>query len=242
MNKLLDQIEYPVDLRRLKKDQLENVSKELRGELISTVSETGGHLGAGLGVVELTVAIHYVFNTPKDKLVWDVGHQCYPHKIITGRKNSIRTLRKGGGLSGFTKRTESDYDPFGAAHSSTSISSTLGMAVANKLSNNKPKKLRRKKTLRRTYKVGRSSVAPKVSVLVSNKTLRNRVSTQKQLLKQTPIQDVKKYLIKHGLIRIGSITPNDVLRKMYESMSLVCGEIHNHNPDTLLYNYINGNE
>jgi 1-deoxy-D-xylulose-5-phosphate synthase len=136
MNKLLDQIEYPVDLRRLKKDQLENVSKELRGELISTVSETGGHLGAGLGVVELTVAIHYVFNTPKDKLVWDVGHQCYPHKIITGRKNSIRTLRKGGGLSGFTKRTESEYDPFGAAHSSTSISSTLGMAVANKLSNN----------------------------------------------------------------------------------------------------------
>ena len=114
--------------------------------------------------------------------------------------------------------------------------------VLNKLSNNKPKKLRRKKTLRRTYKVGRSSVAPKVSVLVSNKTLRNRVSTQKQLLKQTPIQDVKKYLIKHGLIRIGSITPNDVLRKMYESMSLVCGEIHNHNPDTLLYNYINGNE
>jgi len=104
--------------------------------LISVVSETGGHLGAGLGVVELTVAIHYVFNTPKDKLVWDVGHQCYPHKIISGRKNSIRTLRKGGGLSGFTKRAESEYDPFGAAHSSTSISSTLGMAVANKLSNN----------------------------------------------------------------------------------------------------------
>ena len=136
MNKLLDQIEYPVDLRRLKKDQLEKFSRELRNELISAVSETGGHLGAGLGVVELTVAIHYVFNTPKDKLVWDVGHQCYPHKIITGRKSSIRTLRKGGGLSGFTKRTESEYDPFGAAHSSTSISSTLGMAVANKLSNN----------------------------------------------------------------------------------------------------------
>jgi len=103
--------------------------------LVSVVSETGGHLGAGLGVVELTVAIHYVFNTPKDKLVWDVGHQCYPHKIITGRKNLIRTLRKGGGLSGFTKRSESEYDPFGAAHSSTSISSTLGMSVANKLSN-----------------------------------------------------------------------------------------------------------
>jgi len=114
--------------------------------------------------------------------------------------------------------------------------------ILSKLSNKRPKTLKRKKTLRRTYKVGRSSVAPKVSVLVSNKTLRNRVSTQKQLLKQTPIQDVKKYLIKHGLIRVGSTTPNDVLRKMYESLSLVCGEIHNHNPDTLLYNYINGND
>ena len=136
MSKLLEQINYPKDLRKLKKNQLKQVSEELREELISVVSETGGHLGAGLGVVELTVAIHYIFNTPKDKLVWDVGHQCYPHKIITGRKNSIRTLRKGGGLSGFTKRSESEYDPFGAAHSSTSISSTLGMAVANKLSNN----------------------------------------------------------------------------------------------------------
>ena len=136
MKMLLDQINYPADLRNLKKNQLEQVSSELREELINVVSDTGGHLGAGLGVVELTVAIHYVFNTPKDKLVWDVGHQCYPHKIITGRKNSIRTLRKGGGLSGFTKRAESEYDPFGAAHSSTSISSTLGMAVANKLSNN----------------------------------------------------------------------------------------------------------
>ena len=135
MNKLLDQINFPADLRKLKKNQLKKVSDELREELISIVSETGGHLGAGLGVIELTVAIHYVFNTPKDKLVWDVGHQCYPHKIITGRKSSIRTLRKGGGLSGFTKRAESEYDPFGAAHSSTSISSTLGMAVAKKLSN-----------------------------------------------------------------------------------------------------------
>ncbi|MGA0193470.1 MAG: 1-deoxy-D-xylulose-5-phosphate synthase [Pelagibacteraceae bacterium] len=135
MSKLLDQIEYPADLRKLNRDQLEKVSEELREELIDVVSETGGHLGAGLGVVELTVAIHYVFNTPKDKLVWDVGHQCYPHKIITGRKKLIRTLRKGGGLSGFTKRSESEYDPFGAAHSSTSISSTLGMAVAKKLSN-----------------------------------------------------------------------------------------------------------
>ena len=134
-NKLLDQINYPADLRKLKKNQLEQVSEELRNELIDVVSETGGHLGAGLGVVELTVALHYVFNTPKDKLVWDVSHQSYPHKIITGRKGEIRSLRKGGGLSGFTKRTESEYDPFGAAHSSTSISATLGMSVAKKLSN-----------------------------------------------------------------------------------------------------------
>ena len=136
MSKLLEQINYPADLRKLKKEQLVQVSSELREELVNVVSETGGHLGAGLGVVELTIAIHYVFNTPRDKLVWDVGHQCYPHKIITGRKNLIKTLRKGGGLSGFTKRSESEYDPFGAAHSSTSISSTLGMAVAKKLSNN----------------------------------------------------------------------------------------------------------
>ena len=133
--KLLDKINYPSDLRQLKKNQLDQVSRELRSETINVVSETGGHLGAGLGVVELTVALHYVFNTPQDKLVWDVGHQCYPHKIITGRKDRIRTLRKGGGLSGFTKRSESEYDPFGAAHSSTSISSTLGMATAKKLSN-----------------------------------------------------------------------------------------------------------
>ena len=133
--KLLEKINYPADLRKLKKNQLEQVSKELRSEVIAVVSETGGHLGAGLGVVELTIALHYVFNTPKDKLVWDVGHQCYPHKIITGRKDRIRTLRKGGGLSGFTKRSESEYDPFGAAHSSTSISSTLGMATAKRLSN-----------------------------------------------------------------------------------------------------------
>ena len=135
--KLLDKINFPSDLRKLKKKQLNQVSEELRTELIEVVSETGGHLGAGLGVVEMTVALHYVFNTPKDKLVWDVGHQCYPHKIITGRKEKIRTLRKGGGLSGFTKRSESEYDPFGAAHSSTSISSTLGMATAKKLSNDK---------------------------------------------------------------------------------------------------------
>ncbi len=133
---ILDQIKYPADLRKIKEKDLENVSKELRAELVDVVSETGGHLGAGLGVVELTVALHYIFDTPKDKIVWDVGHQAYPHKIITGRREKIRTLRKGGGLSGFTKRSESEYDPFGAAHSSTSISSTLGMAVAKSLSKN----------------------------------------------------------------------------------------------------------
>ncbi|MAJ23131.1 MAG: 1-deoxy-D-xylulose-5-phosphate synthase [Candidatus Pelagibacter sp. TMED64] len=131
---LLDKVRYPSDLRKLKQKELGQFSKELREELVDVVSVTGGHLGAGLGVVELTVALHYVFDTPKDKLVWDVGHQAYPHKIITGRRNEIRTLRKGGGLSGFTKRSESEYDPFGAAHSSTSISSTLGMSVAKKLS------------------------------------------------------------------------------------------------------------
>ena len=136
MTRLLTQINFPADLRKFKKSDLKQISTELRDELIDVVSETGGHLGAGLGVVELTIALHYVFDTPKDKLVWDVSHQCYPHKIITGRKDKIKTLRKAGGLSGFTKRTESEYDPFGAAHSSTSISSTLGMSVAKKLSNN----------------------------------------------------------------------------------------------------------
>jgi len=137
MSKLIKQINFPSDLRKFKKENLKQISDELREELIDVVSETGGHLGAGLGVVELTVALHYVFDTPKDKLVWDVSHQTYPHKIITGRRDRIKTLRKGGGLSGFTKRTESEYDPFGAAHSSTSISSTLGISVAKKLSNNK---------------------------------------------------------------------------------------------------------
>ena len=132
----LDKVNFPSDIKKLSIDELKILSKEIREEMIEAVSVTGGHLGAGLGVIELTVALHYVFNTPKDKLVWDVSHQCYPHKIITGRRDRIKTLRKGGGLSGFTKRTESEYDPFGAAHSSTSISSTLGMAVAKKLSNN----------------------------------------------------------------------------------------------------------
>jgi 1-deoxy-D-xylulose-5-phosphate synthase len=136
MGRLIKQINFPSDLRKFKKKDLKQISDVLRDELIDVVSETGGHLGAGLGVVELTIALHYVFDTPKDKLVWDVSHQCYPHKIITGRRDKIKTLRKGGGLSGFTKRTESEYDPFGAAHSSTSISSTLGMVVAKKLSNN----------------------------------------------------------------------------------------------------------
>ena len=130
---LLDTVEYPADLRKLDKADLRQLADELREEMISAVSTSGGHLGSGLGVVELTVAIHYVFDTPRDKLVWDVGHQCYPHKIITGRRDRIRTLRQGGGLSGFTKRSESEYDPFGAAHSSTSISAALGFAIASKL-------------------------------------------------------------------------------------------------------------
>jgi len=130
---LLDTVQYPEDIRKLDKGALPQLAEELRKETISAVSVTGGHLGAGLGVVELTVAIHYVFNTPEDRLIWDVGHQAYPHKIVTGRRDRIRTLRQGGGLSGFTKRTESDYDPFGAAHSSTSISAALGFAIANKL-------------------------------------------------------------------------------------------------------------
>ena len=130
---LLDTIQVPADLRRLPKTALKQVADELRLETIDAVSVTGGHLGAGLGVVELTVALHYVFDTPHDRLVWDVGHQAYPHKILTGRRDRIRTLRQGGGLSGFTKRAESEYDPFGAAHSSTSISAGLGMAVARDL-------------------------------------------------------------------------------------------------------------
>ena len=131
----LNDINFPSDLRKVSEDSLQKVADEVREEMISAVSETGGHLGAGLGVVELTVALHYVFDTPNDKLIWDVGHQSYPHKILTGRKDKIRTLRQGDGLSGFTKRSESEYDPFGAAHSSTSISSALGIAEANKLEN-----------------------------------------------------------------------------------------------------------
>jgi 1-deoxy-D-xylulose-5-phosphate synthase len=130
---LLDTVDTPADLKRLRPDQLRQLSDELRAEMISAVGVTGGHLGSGLGVVELTAAIHYVFDTPRDRLVWDVGHQCYPHKILTGRRDRIRTIRQGGGLSGFTKRAESEYDPFGAAHSSTSISAALGFAIANKL-------------------------------------------------------------------------------------------------------------
>jgi len=133
--KFLKDINFPSDLRKLSENKLQELSDEVRKEMIDAVSETGGHLGAGLGVVELTVALHYVFDTPNDKLIWDVGHQTYPHKILTGRKSKIKTLRQGNGLSGFTKRSESEYDPFGAAHSSTSISSALGIAEANKLSN-----------------------------------------------------------------------------------------------------------
>jgi 1-deoxy-D-xylulose-5-phosphate synthase len=133
---LLDTVTTPADLRRLERKDLRQLADELRAEMIDAVGSTGGHLGSGLGVVELTVAIHYVFDTPDDRLVWDVGHQAYPHKILTGRRDRIRTLRQGGGLSGFTRRSESEYDPFGAAHSSTSISAGLGFAVANKLAGN----------------------------------------------------------------------------------------------------------
>ena len=132
---LLDRVRYPADLRNFSLEQLRQLADELRAETIDAVSVTGGHLGASLGVVELTVAIHAIFDTPHDRLIWDVGHQAYPHKILTGRRDRIRTLRQGGGLSGFTRRAESEYDPFGAAHSSTSISSGLGMAVARDLKN-----------------------------------------------------------------------------------------------------------
>jgi len=134
---LLDLVQTPADLRRLESGQLRQLADELRQETVDAVAVTGGHLGAGLGVIELTVALHYVFNTPEDRLIWDVGHQAYPHKILTGRRSRIRTLRQGGGLSGFTKRAESEYDPFGAAHSSTSISAGLGMAVARDLEGKK---------------------------------------------------------------------------------------------------------
>ncbi len=133
--KYLNNINFPSDIKKLNNEELKVLSEEVRSEMIDAVSKTGGHLGAGLGVVELTVALHHIFDTPKDKLIWDVGHQSYPHKILTGRKDKIRTLRQGSGLSGFTKRSESEFDPFGAAHSSTSISAGLGIATANKLSN-----------------------------------------------------------------------------------------------------------
>src|ERR1700677_1711799 len=134
---LLDRVRYPADLRNFSPEQLRQLADELRAETIDTVSVTGGHLGASLGVIELTVATHAIFDTPRDRLLWDVGHQAYPHKILTGRRDRIRTLRQGGGLSGFTKRAESEYDPFGAAHSSTSISAGLGMAVARDLEGKK---------------------------------------------------------------------------------------------------------
>ncbi|MGB1207995.1 MAG: 1-deoxy-D-xylulose-5-phosphate synthase N-terminal domain-containing protein, partial [Paracoccaceae bacterium] len=130
---LLDRVGSPADLAQFNDAQLAQVAQELRAETIAAVSQTGGHLGAGLGVVELTVALHAVFDTPRDKIIWDVSHQCYPHKILTGRRDRIRTIRQKDGLSGFTKRSESPYDPFGAAHSSTSISAALGFAVARDL-------------------------------------------------------------------------------------------------------------
>jgi len=125
----LDNVSCPADIRRMNDAAIASLADDVRAEVVSAVSETGGHLGSSLGVVELTVAIHAVFDTPRDKLVFDVGHQCYPHKVLTGRRDRIRTLRQEGGLSGFTKRSESEYDPFGAAHSSTSISAALGFTV-----------------------------------------------------------------------------------------------------------------
>ena len=130
----LDKINFPSDLRKFKINELNDIAKELRGKTIEVVSKTGGHLGAGLGVIELTIALHYIFNTPRDKLIWDVGHQAYPHKILTGRKNKIYTLRQKDGLYGFVRRSESEYDPFGTAHSSTSISAGLGIKIAKDLS------------------------------------------------------------------------------------------------------------
>ena len=138
---VLDRVNVPADMKQLTDEELYQLADELRAETISAVSETGGHLGAGLGVVELTVALHAVFDTPKDKLIWDVSHQCYPHKILTGRRDRIRTLRQKDGLSGFTKRSESPYDPFGAAHSSTSISAALGFSVARDLGGATPEGL-----------------------------------------------------------------------------------------------------
>ncbi|RMH49004.1 MAG: 1-deoxy-D-xylulose-5-phosphate synthase, partial [Alphaproteobacteria bacterium] len=135
---LLDRVQLPSDLKRFSDAELARLADELRAETISVVSETGGHLGAGLGVVELTVALHAVFDAPRDKIIWDVGHQCYPHKILTGRRDRMRTLRQKGGVSGFTKRAESPYDPFGAGHSSTSISAALGFAVARELGGSDP--------------------------------------------------------------------------------------------------------
>ena len=137
--KFLNQINYPRDLRRFRREDLRAISDELRDRTICAVSKTGGHLGAGLGVVELTIAIHFIFNTPKDKLIWDVGHQSYPHKILTGRKDKIETIRQGGGLYGFVKRSESQYDTFGTAHSSTSLSAGLGIKIANELNKNNSK-------------------------------------------------------------------------------------------------------
>ena len=134
--KLLEKIQYPEDLRKLNDDELIKLSNELREFLIDSVSKTGGHLAAGLGSIELTIALHKVFNTPKDKLIWDIGHQCYPHKILTGRKNQMHTLRKKDGISGFLKRDESEYDAFGAGHSSTSISAAVGYDQANSILNN----------------------------------------------------------------------------------------------------------
>src|SRR5918994_2157092 len=174
---MLDAIKSPADLRLLDESRLKELVDELRAETINAVSVTGGHLGAGLGVVELTVALHYVFDTPRDRLIWDVGHQAYPHKILTGRRDRIRTLRTGGGLSGFTKRSESDYDPFGAAHSSTSISAGLGMAVARDLAGGKNNVI---------AVIGVGAMSAYLSRLYSGKTYRTLREAAKQINKRLP--------------------------------------------------------
>src|SRR6266702_4062026 len=183
---VLDSIKSPADLRGINAQHLQQVADELRAETINSVAVTGGHLGASLGVIELTVALHYVFDTPNDKLIWDVGHQAYPHKILTGRRDRMKTLRSGGGLSGFTKRAESEYDPFGAAHSSTSISAGLGMAVARDLGG-------KSNNVISVIGDGAMSIAPPVGALsaylarlVSGRAYRSVRHTVKKLAKLLP--------------------------------------------------------
>src|SRR6266700_2404863 len=219
--KLLDAIHDPADLRRLKENELRELADELRAETISAVSVTGGHLGAGLGVVELTVALHYVFDTPRDKLIWDVGHQAYPHKILTGRRDRIRTLRQGGGLSGFTKRVESEYDAFGAAHSSTSISAGLGMAVARDLEG---------KTHNVVCVIGDGAMSAGMARLIAGRTYLSLREIGKQLAKGLPKILNEKAMQIEELAR-GFVTGGT----LFEELGFYyVGPIDGHNLDHLL--------